>query len=58
MLGGDNTFAGRVEFAAIWNRELSGTEVSTMATAPYLPIKHKDAVPPEIVINPGSPDVD
>ena len=58
MLGGDNSFAGTVEFAAIWNRELSGTEVSTMATAPYLPIKHKDAVPPEIVINPERPDVD
>ncbi len=58
MLGGDNSFAGRVEFAAIWNRALSGAEVATMATSPYLPIKHKDAVPPEIVINPGNPDVD
>ncbi len=58
MLGGDNSFAGTVEFAAIWNRALSGAEVSTMATAPYLPIKHKDAVPPEIVINPERPDVD
>ncbi len=58
ILGGETSFAGSVEFAAIWNRALSGSEVATMATAPYLPIKHKDAVPPEIVINPEGIDVD
>ena len=58
MLGGETSFAGKVEFAAIWNRQLSGNEVDIMSTFPYLPIKHKDTVPPEIVINPGNPDVD
>lgn len=57
MLGGESSFAGDVEFAAIWNRELSGNEVATMATSPYLLIKHRDAVPPEIVINPAALDL-
>ena len=57
MLGGETSFAGDVEFAAIWNRELSGNEVATMATSPYLLIKHKDTTPPEIVLNPAALDL-